>query len=88
MPKTEAPHTISVPNFDPVLDKVDSKFALITVVAKRASQLTNGARPLVDSLKVKPVSIALEEIAADKVKYHSTPDKHGDRLERLNAWQG
>jgi DNA-directed RNA polymerase subunit omega len=78
---------ISSPDFDPLLDKVESKFALITVINKRAKQLTNGARPLVDSLKTKAVSIAIEEIAADKVKYHKTPDRDEERLARLSQYQ-
>lgn len=75
------------PDFDPVLDKVDSKFALITVVSKRARQLTNGARPLVESPKVKAVSLALDEIAADKVKYHNTPDKDEDKRQRYSQYR-
>ncbi|MHB2017274.1 MAG: DNA-directed RNA polymerase subunit omega [Candidatus Xenobia bacterium] len=63
------------PNLDLILEKVESKFALITIVAKRAKQLVSGSRPLVDTPHQKPVSIALDEIAADKVKYHKIPDR-------------
>ncbi len=44
--------------------RVDSKFRLILLVAKRARQLQAGARPLVQSPYKKPTKIALQEIQA------------------------
>ena len=70
MPREERPNHAH--NLDQVLQRVDSKFALITIVAKRAKQLVSGSRPLIDTPHTKPVSVALDEIAADKVKYHRT----------------
>ena len=52
------------------MDKLEnwgSKFALVTLAAKRAKQLKGGARPLVDTDSRNPLTIALEEIAAGKV---------------------
>jgi DNA-directed RNA polymerase subunit omega len=70
------------PNIDDLLDKVDSKYSLVILAAKRAreinsyySQLGEGrgdyVPPLVETggLRNKPLSIALEEIAEDKVTY-------------------
>ena len=70
------------PNIDDLLDKVDSKYTLVILAAKRAreinsyySQLGEGRGefipPLVETggLRNKPLSIALEEIAEDKVTY-------------------
>jgi DNA-directed RNA polymerase subunit omega len=50
------------------LHKVDNRFALVLLGAKRARQLNKGARPLVDS-KNKPPVTALREIAAGKVRF-------------------
>ncbi len=45
----------------------NNKYLLSTMIAKRANQLENGAKPLVDTKYRKPVLIALEEIEAGKV---------------------
>ena len=48
------------------LKKVDNRFALIHLAAKRVRQLRKGAEPLVVS-KNKDIVVALREIAAAKV---------------------
>jgi len=71
--------TMIDPAIEDLLDKVDSKFALVTLSAKRARQINSyfnqlgeglGAivPPQVGSVARKPLSIALEEIAASKVR--------------------
>jgi DNA-directed RNA polymerase subunit omega len=70
------------PTIDHLLEKVDSKYSLVTLAAKRAreinsyySQLGEGrgefVPPLVETggLRNKPLSISLEEIAEDKVTF-------------------
>ncbi len=68
------------PPIEDLLDKVDSKFTLVSLAAKRGrqinsyfSQLGEGlgsiVPPQVASISRKPLSIALEEIAADKIAY-------------------
>ncbi len=70
--------TMIDPPIEILLDKVDSKFTLVTLAAKRGrqvnsyfSQLGEGlgaiVPPQVASIARKPLSIALEEIAAGKV---------------------
>ena len=67
------------PPIEGLLDKVDSKFTLVTLAARRGrqvnsyfSQLGEGlgaiVPPQVASISRKPLSIALEEIAAGKVR--------------------
>lgn len=46
---------------------LENKFLLATMVAKRAKELSKGAKPLVKSKQRKPIMIALEEIKAGKV---------------------
>lgn len=71
--------TMIDPPIEELLDKVDSKFTLVTLSAKRARQINAyfnqlgeglGAvvPPQVTSLARKPLSIAMEEIAASKVQ--------------------
>ena len=49
------------------LEKVENRFQLVLLAAKRAKQLLKGSRPLLDSDN-KEVVTALREIADDKVK--------------------
>ena len=71
--------TMIDPPIEELLDKVESKFTLVTLSAKRARQINAyfnqlgeglGAvvPPQVTSLARKPLSIAMEEIAAGKVQ--------------------
>jgi DNA-directed RNA polymerase subunit omega len=68
------------PEIEKLLGRVDSKFTLVTLAAKRGrqinsyfSQLGEGlgtiVPPQVTSVSRKPLSIALEEIAAEKITY-------------------
>jgi len=57
------------PPVDELLKKVDCRYTLVVEAAKRARQIVEGAPILVDAEGKKPVSIAVSEIYADKVKY-------------------
>ena len=50
------------------LEKVENRFQLVILAAKRVKQLYKGAQPLVDS-KNRQVVTALREIAAGKIGY-------------------
>ena len=53
-----------------MLAKVDCRYTLVIMTAKRARQLVEGAPVLIDRpTGVKPVCIASEEIYEDKVTY-------------------
>src|SRR5215217_1336730 len=71
--------TMISPPIEELLGRVDSKFSLVTLAARRArnvnsyfNQLGEGlgslVPPQVASTARKPLSIAFEEIAADKIK--------------------
>ena len=66
------------PRIEELLGKVDSKFTLVSLAAQRARQINayfnqlgegigSNVPPQVTSVARKPLSIAFEEIAADKV---------------------
>lgn len=66
------------PNIEGLLDRVDSKFSLVTLASYRARQINSYFNqlgeglghmvpPQVSSVARKPLSIAFEEIAADKI---------------------
>jgi DNA-directed RNA polymerase subunit omega len=71
--------TMISPPIEELLGRVDSKFSLVTLAARRArqvnayfNQLGEGlgtlVPPQVTSTARKPLSIAFEEIGADKIK--------------------
>lgn len=70
--------TMISPPIEDLLDKVDSKFTLVTLAARRArninsyfNQLGDGLGhmipPQVSSVARKPLSISFEEIASEKI---------------------
>jgi len=57
------------PPLEALLERVDNKYALVIVAAKRARQIKEGALSVVDLDTRNPVTAALEEIAAGKIRY-------------------
>ncbi len=78
--------TLVNPEIEGLLEKTDSKFRLVILAARRARQITSyfgqlgeglGASipPQVTSTSRKPLSIALEEVAVDKIVPVELPDQ-------------
>ena len=78
--------TMIHPPIEDLLSKVDSKFSLVALAAKRGRQINSyfsqlgeglGAivPPQVASVSRKPLSIALEEIAANKITLTHLPEE-------------
>jgi DNA-directed RNA polymerase subunit omega len=74
------------PRMEQLLDRVGSKFTLVTLAAKRAreindyyNQLGEGlgkiVPPQVTSVSRKPLTIALEEIEASKIEAQPLPEE-------------
>ncbi len=58
------------------LDKVDNRFLLVMLAAKRVKQLYKGARPLIENRPGnKNVVISLREIAAGKIGFELSSRK-------------
>ncbi len=60
------------PSLDVLVDKVDSKYTLVVLAAKRAREIMSGEEPLVDSKSNKPVTVALEEVAQARIAFERT----------------
>lgn len=60
------------PPLEILLDKVNDKYTLCVVAAKRAREILSHGEILVDGKPQKPVSVALEEIASGKITYRRT----------------
>jgi len=56
------------PSIDLLQEKIHSKYTLVTISARRARQLQDGEKPLIEHHKsLKYVGMALEEIYDDKL---------------------
>ena|SRR5215468_9583569 len=95
--------TMMNPAIEELLDRVDSKFALVTLAARRARQINSYFNHLGDSLGTlvppqvtsvarKPLSIGFEEIAADKIAYEriegGDTSEDGEPLEAVDDEAG
>jgi DNA-directed RNA polymerase subunit omega len=56
------------PPIETLLERVPNKYLLVMLAAKRARELRAGQLPLVDVDSQNPVTVALEEIAAGRIK--------------------
>src|SRR5579864_7349230 len=86
------------PPVEDLLDKVDSKFTLVALSAKRARQINSYYNqlgeglgyvvpPQVASVSGKPLTIAFEEIAAAKATFHR-PEPGEDEAGEDEAVEG
>lgn len=57
------------PSVDVLRTKVDSKYTLVTMAAKRARDIIEGKPRLVEVESNKPISIATAEIAGNLISY-------------------
>lgn len=57
------------PKMSDLLNKVDSRYTLVSVVAKRARQITEGDKKMVSNENNSVVSIASEELVENKYTY-------------------
>ena len=80
------------PRIETLMNKVDSKFTLVTLAAMRAREINDyynqlgeglGAivPPQVTSVSRKPLSIALEEISAGKIVYERVEEPEPGELD-------
>lgn len=57
------------PSIDSLMDKVDSKYSLVIIAAKRARELQEMEQAADDVRRKKPVTQALEELNAGIISY-------------------
>lgn len=62
------------PSINEIREKVDSKYTLVILAAKRSRDITEGIPKLTEEDVDKPVSIAANEIAEDLITYRETID--------------
>jgi DNA-directed RNA polymerase subunit K/omega len=52
---------------------VDSRFRYVLLVSKRAEQLIQGSQAKVKSRHAKPTRVAMDEVAANSIKWQLEP---------------
>jgi len=78
--------TMITPPVEELLDRTDSKFRLVTLASRRAREINSyfgqlgdgmgkAVPPQVTSVARKPLSIAFEEIAVDKIEAIEAPEE-------------
>lgn len=60
------------PSIDVLVNRVDSKYTLVVLAAKRAREIMSGDAALAESKSNKPVTIALEEVAKNAIAFERT----------------
>lgn len=70
------------------LEKVNNRFDLVLMAAKRARLIANGQQPLVDEENDKPTVLALREIADEKMNPKILEELilEAKRAEEVKAW--
>lgn len=63
------------PSIVDLLKIVENRYTLITITAKRARQLIQGEKPLIDIDSTKPVTVAINEISSGLVTYENNYEK-------------
>jgi DNA-directed RNA polymerase subunit omega len=56
-----------------IRQQTESKYALVVAAAKRARAIMDGDPPLFEGERVKPVTIALEELEAGEITINVPP---------------
>lgn len=59
------------PSIVSLLENIDNRYSLVVITAKRARQLIDGAKPMIDIDSSKPVTIAINEINEGKIQFES-----------------
>ena len=63
------------PSINKIRTKVDSRYTLVILAAKRARDIIEGMPKLTEEDVEKPVSIAANEIAEDLITYRESIDE-------------
>lgn len=57
------------PSITELLEKLPNRYSLVVVTSKRARQLIDGAKPLIEIDSNKPVTIAINEIDCEALTF-------------------
>lgn len=62
------------PSIVNLLERVNNRYSLVTITSKRARQLIEGDKPLIDINSTKPVTIAINELNLGMISYQTVKE--------------
>jgi DNA-directed RNA polymerase subunit omega len=69
------------PSIMDLLQKVDDRYSLVTITSKRARQIIDGSKPLIDIKSNKPLTIAINEVNEGEINFDAPGKKEGNEQE-------
>ena len=73
--KNKSTDSLIQPSIDNLLTKVENKYVVSTLAAKRAREIIDGDDPLIDTYYINHVTTAINEIDQAKVEYRHAGDE-------------
>lgn len=62
------------PSIMELMEKVDNRYSLVVITSKRARQLIEGNKPLIDTDSNKPLTIAVNEVNSGAITYETVKE--------------
>jgi DNA-directed RNA polymerase subunit omega len=62
------------PSIVDLLTKVDNRYSLVIITSKRARQIIDGSKPLIDTEKSKPLTVAINELHLGAISYETVKE--------------
>lgn len=59
------------PSIMELMEKVDNRYSLVVITSKRARQLIEGKKPLIETDSTKPLTVAVNEVNAGAITYET-----------------
>jgi DNA-directed RNA polymerase subunit omega len=62
------------PSIVDLLNKVDNRYSLVVITSKRARQIIEGSKPLIDTERAKPLTVAINEVIVGEITYETVKE--------------
>lgn len=62
------------PSIVDLLNKVDNRYSLVVITSKRARQIIDGSKPLIDTERTKPLTVAINELYVGEITYETVKE--------------
>ncbi|MFL0268213.1 DNA-directed RNA polymerase subunit omega [Candidatus Clostridium radicumherbarum] len=62
------------PSIVELLTKVDNRYSLVIITSKRARQIIDGSKPLIDTENSKPLTVAINELNSSAITYETVKE--------------
>lgn len=62
------------PSIVDLLKKVDNRYSLVVITSKRARQIIEGSKPLIDTERSKPLTVAINEVDSGVITYETVKE--------------